>query len=120
MHRGGTTWLGKQVEKLTGFHYVREPLFFSQQKIKQGSPVRYWYPYLTVNASRSKIEATEKYFNRVHSASKSNSLLWKDPFAVLSLPYFLEHCNFPRVYVSIRRPLAIINSISLQNGRRKL
>lgn len=135
-HRTGTTWVGKMLAA-GGYAYVSEPLNVLHRPGLMSAPVLHWYAYITKENEAEYLPAFQKtlalrygllaeikalksrrdllrmgrdlgIFLRGH-ITRQPALL-KDPFAVFSLPWFIERLNC-RVVVTVRHPAAFASSL---------
>lgn len=139
-HRTGTTWVGKMLAA-GGFAYVSEPLNVWHRPGVMAAPVRHWYQYITRENEAEFLPAFQKTLAlRYGLLAEIKSLksrrdflrmgrdlgiflrgritrqpaLLKDPFAVFSLPWFVERLNC-RVVVTVRHPAAFASSLKKLN-----
>ncbi len=139
-HRTGTTWVGKMLAA-GGFAYVSEPLNVSHRPGVMGAPVRHWYQYITRENEAEFLPALQKtlalrygLLAEIKSLKSRRDLLrmgrdlgiflrgrvtrqpalLKDPFAVFSLPWFVERLNC-RIVVTIRHPAGFASSLKRLN-----
>lgn len=135
-HRTGTTWVGKMLAA-GGFAYVSEPLNVQHRLGVMAAPVRHWYQYITRENEAEFLPAFQKtlalrygLLAEIKSLRSRRDLLrmgrdlgiflWggvtrrpallKDPFAVFSLPWFMERLDC-RVVVTVRHPAAFASSL---------
>jgi hypothetical protein len=136
-HRSGTTWVGKVLTQNPKIAYVSEPLHLNHSLGVLKQPVDVWYQYICdengdqfysayQNTIRFNYQLSDELKNikDLKSAGKlvldlisffSNKIavrqvLLKDPFAVVSVPWFLKHLN-AKVIVMVRHPLSFISSL---------
>ncbi len=140
-HRTGTTWVGRMLAAAPRLAYISEPLNVFHRPGILGAPVPYWYTYIC-NENESKYLPTfQQLVNfRYHLFSAATALrsakdflrmgrdlgiflqagllhrlpLLKDPFAVFSIPWFVERLN-SRVVVTVRHPAAFASSLKRMN-----
>lgn len=139
-HRTGTTWVGKMLAA-GGFAYVSEPLNVLHQPGVMAAPVPRWYAYITRENEAGYLPAFQKtlalrygLLAEIKSIQSRHDFLrmgrdlgiflrgrvtrqpalLKDPFAVLSLPWFIERLNC-RVVVTVRHPAAFASSLKRLN-----
>jgi hypothetical protein len=139
-HRTGTTWVGKMLAA-GGFAYVSEPLNVLHRPGVMAAPVRHWYAYITRENEAEYLPAFQKtlalrygLLAEIKSIQSRRDflrmgrdlgiflrgrilhqlVLLKDPFAVFSLPWFIEQLNC-RVVVTVRHPAAFASSLKRLN-----
>lgn len=139
-HRTGTTWVGKMLAA-GGYAYVSEPLNVLHRPGVMRAPVRKWYTYITRENEADFLPAFERTLAlRYNLLAELTSLrsrhdflrmgrdlaiffqgrllrcpaLLKDPFAVFSLPWFVERLNC-RAVVTIRHPAGFASSLKRLN-----
>lgn len=139
-HRTGTTWVGKMLAA-GGYAYVSEPLNMLHRPGVMAAPVRKWYAYITRENEAEYLPAFQKTLAlRYGLLAEFKSLksrkdflrmgrdlgiflrgritrqpaLLKDPFAVFSLPWFIERLNC-RVVVTVRHPAGFASSLKRLN-----
>lgn len=140
-HRTGTTWVGRMLTADPSLAYISEPLNVLQRPGFFGAPVSFWYTYICDENGSDYLPAFQQllkyryhYFAELRSLRSFTNLLrmgrnlmvfWrgaflhqvpliKDPFAVFSLPWFVQRLN-SRVVVTIRHPAAFASSIKRLN-----
>ncbi len=136
-HRSGTTWVGKVLCASGEAAYISEPLNLWHRPGVLSVPVAGWYTYITDENEAAYLTAFKDMFDyRYHlwaeiQSIKSwkdflrmlrdgNTFFWgkllnkrpllKDPFAVFSIPWFVERLNC-EVVVTVRHPLAFVSSL---------
>lgn len=136
-HRSGTTWVGKVLSQDPQIAYVSEPLHLDHSLGVLKQPVDTWYQYICDENGEQFYSAYQdtirfnyqlrdglKNIKDFTSAGKlvrdlfsfsSNRLydkriLLKDPFAVVSVPWFLDQLN-ARVVIMVRHPLSFVSSL---------
>lgn len=139
-HRTGTTWVGKMLAA-GGFAYVSEPLNVWHRPGVMRAPVGHWYQYITRENESGYLPAFQRtlalhygLFDEIKSIRSRRDFLrmgrdlgvflrgriarqpalLKDPFAVFSLPWFVERLNC-RAVVTIRHPAAFASSLKKLN-----
>lgn len=139
-HRTGTTWVGKMLA-VGGYAYVSEPLNVWHRPGVMGAPVRHWYQYITRENESEFLPSFQKTLALQYDLlaemkslkSRKDVLrmgrdlgiflrgrvmrrpaLLKDPFAVFSLPWFVERLGC-RVVVTVRHPAAFASSLKKLN-----
>lgn len=139
-HRTGTTWVGKMLAA-GGYAYISEPLNVLHRAGVMGAPVRKWYTYITQENEAEYLPAFQKtlalqygLFPEVRSIKSGRDILrmgrdysvflrgrmagqpplLKDPFAVFSLPWFMERLDC-RVVVTLRHPAGFASSLKRLN-----
>lgn len=136
-HRSGTTWVGKVLSQDPQIAYVSEPLHLNHSLGIFKQSVNAWYQYICdengeeFNSAyqeiiRFKYQLSDELKNirNLNSAGKlvrdlisflSNRLserriLLKDPFAVVSVPWFLSQLD-AKVVIMVRHPLSFVSSL---------
>jgi hypothetical protein len=139
-HRTGTTWVGKMLA-VGGYAYVSEPLNVLHRPGVMAAPVPHWYAYITKENEAEYLPAFQKMLAlRYGLLAEIKSLklrrdflrmgrdlgiflrgrithqpvLLKDPFAIFSLPWFIERLNC-RVVVTMRHPAGFASSLKRLN-----
>jgi hypothetical protein len=139
-HRTGTTWVGKMLAA-GGYAYVSEPLNVLHRPGVMAAPVRQWYQYITPENEGEYLPAFQKtlalrygFFSEIRSLKSRRDLLrmgrdlgiflrgrvmrqpalLKDPFAVFSLPWFIERLGC-RAVVTVRHPAGFASSLKKLN-----
>lgn len=136
-HRSGTTWVGKMLAANAQVAYVSEPLNVLHRPGVLRLKTPYWYQYICEeNEGDYRAAFGELLDYRYHTWNEIRSLrslkdflrmgrdfaifynglmrgqrlLLKDPFAVFSIPWFMQRFNF-RVVVTVRHPAAFVSSL---------
>jgi len=136
-HRTGTTWVGKVLAHDPRIGYVSEPLHLKHSHGVLDKPVDAWYQYICdengdqfYSAYQKTIQFKYQLWKAIQnidgfkSAGKilldqvsflmnriqSRRVLLKDPFAVFSVPWFLDRLN-AQVVIMVRHPLPFISSL---------
>ena len=139
-HRTGTTWVGTMLTA-GGFAYVSEPLNVLHRPGVMAAPVRKWYTYITRENEADYLPAFQRTLALRYGLlaeltslrsrrdflrmGRDLSIFWrgrifrrpallKDPFAVFSLPWFVERLNC-RVVVTVRHPAGFASSLKRLN-----
>jgi hypothetical protein len=139
-HRTGTTWVGKMLAA-GGYAYVSEPLNVLHRPGVMAAPVPHWYAYITRENDAAYLPAFQKtvalrygLLAEIKSIQSRHDFLrmgrdlgiflrgralhqpalLKDPFAVFSLPWFIERLNC-RVVVTVRHPAGFASSLKRLN-----
>ena len=139
-HRTGTTWVGKMLAA-GGYAYVSEPLNVLHRPGVMAAPVRQWYQYITPENESEYLPAFQKTLAlrygllvEIQSLKSRRDFLrmgrdlgiflrgqilnqpalLKDPFAVFSLPWFIERLGC-RVVVTVRHPAGFASSLKRLN-----
>lgn len=136
-HRTGTTWVGKMLCAGGQAAYISEPLNKLHRPGILRAPTAYWYPYLCEEngeAFLASLQAVSRF--RYHWLAGLGGLrsakdllrlgrdvgvyglgqlrrqrpLLKDPFAVFSIPWFIENLGC-QVVVTVRHPAAFASSL---------
>ncbi len=140
-HRTGTTWVGKMLSANPHTAYISEPLNIWHRPGVLSARLTHWYTYICAeNESEYLAPFIEVLSYRYHflgeiKAIRSQKDLFrmgrdlgifcrgalmrqipvlKDPFAIFSLPWFIERLNC-RVVVTVRHPAAFANSLKRLN-----
>ena len=140
-HRTGTTWVGKMLSAGPQTAYISEPLNVWHRPGVLRARLRYWYTYIcTENESGYLAPFSEVLSFRYHLLEEIKAVrsrkdlfrmgrdlgifcrgaligqipLLKDPFAVFSLPWFVERLNC-RAVVTVRHPAAFASSLKRLN-----
>jgi hypothetical protein len=140
-HRTGTTWVGKVLAQDPGIAYVSEPLHLHHSRGVLDHPVDAWYQYICDENDDPYYFAylkTLQYNYQLWSAIKNitdfksagkivvdqlsflshkildRRILLKDPFAVFSVPWFIDRFR-TKVLIMVRHPLALISSLQRLN-----
>jgi hypothetical protein len=136
-HRSGTTWVGKTLAQNPGVTYISEPLNVLHRPGVMRVPVQYWYEYICDQNESAFLPAIQDTINfKYHYWLEFLSLrsvkdvgrmvrdsgqfllgriklarpLIKDPFAVFSVPWFVENFNC-QVVIVVRHPLGFVSSL---------
>lgn len=136
-HRTGTTWVGKMLAAAPGVAYISEPLNVLHRPGVMRAPVKHWYTYLCRENEAAYLPALRETLSfRYHPWAELRSLrsrkdalrmgrdwstfwrgrlgrcrpLLKDPFAVFSIPWFIERLGC-QVVVTVRHPAAFASSL---------
>ncbi|MCI0519667.1 MAG: sulfotransferase [Chloroflexi bacterium] len=136
-HRSGTTWVGKMLCASRRAAYISEPLNVLHRPGVMAAPVDRWYTYINsenegayLPALRRTLAMRYNLWAELRSLHSRRDLLrmgrdgWefasgrlarripllKDPFAVFSIPWFIERLNC-RVVVAVRHPAAFASSL---------
>jgi hypothetical protein len=136
-HRSGTTWVGKMLAAGGQAAYISEPLNVLHRPGLLRSEVNHWYTYICVENEGEYLPAFQgalSYRYHLWAALKSlrsrrdvlrmgrNAAIYtlgrlrgqrpllKDPFAVFSIPWFIERLGC-QVVVTVRHPAAFASSL---------
>lgn len=139
-HRTGTTWVG-QMLAAGGLAYVSEPLNVLRRRGVMSAPVKHWYTYISrenesdyLSAFQNTLALRYQFLAEVKSLRSRRDILrmgrdlgifvrgralrqpalLKDPFAVFSIPWFVERLNC-RAVVTLRHPAAFASSLKRLN-----
>jgi hypothetical protein len=139
-HRTGTTWVGKMLAT-GGYAYISEPLNVLHRPGVMVAPIPHWYAYITKEneaeyfsafqktlalryglLAEIKLLKTRRDFLRMgrdlgiflRGRILGQPALLKDPFAVFSLPWFIERLNC-RIVVTVRHPAGFASSLKRLN-----
>ena len=140
-HRTGTTWIGKMLSANPQTAYISEPLNVLHRPGVLRACVKNWYTYISEKNEAAYLAAFNELFGfRYHLFNEIQSLrsskdflrmgrdlgiflrgrtfhqrpLLKDPFAVFSLPWFVERLNC-QVVVTVRHPAGFASSLKRLN-----
>jgi Sulfotransferase family len=140
-HRTGTTWVGKMLSANSQTAYISEPLNVWHRPGVLRARTKHWYIYITDKNESAYAPAFNdllgfRYhlFDEIESLRSSKDFfrmgrdlgvfvcgralnqrpLLKDPFAVLSLSWFVKRFNF-QVVVTIRHPAGFASSLKRLN-----
>jgi hypothetical protein len=136
-HRTGTTWVGKMLAAGGETTYISEPLNVWHRRGVFRPDVKYWYLYInpenetdylagmwetlnyqyhpwlelvSLRSIKDLLRMGRDWANFLRGEIGNLRPLIKDPFAVFSLPWFIERFG-SRVVVSIRHPAGFVSSI---------
>lgn len=136
-HRSGTTWVGKMLAAGGQAAYISEPLNVLHRPGLLLSSVNHWYTYICMENEDEYLPAFQGALSyRYHLWAALKSLhsrrdvlrmgrdagiyilgrlrrqrpLLKDPFAVFSIPWFIERLGC-QVVVTVRHPAAFASSL---------
>ena len=136
-HRTGTTWVGKMIALDPDITYVSEPLHLDHSRGVLSQPVENWYDYICDENGAQFKEAYKntiqfKYrlwmairqLRNIKAAGKvirdssifissrilKRRALLKDPFAVLSVPWFISALD-SQVVIMVRHPIPFVSSL---------
>lgn len=136
-HRSGTTWVGRMLAANQKTAYISEPLNLLHRPGVYRAEVKHWYPYICQENESdflSPMQETLRFsyhpWLEIKSLKSTKDLmrmardatiflrarafrqrpLLKDPFALFSIPWFVQrlHCL---IVVVIRHPLAFVSSL---------
>jgi len=140
-HRTGTTWVGKMLSANSQTAYISEPLNVWHRAGVLRACVKHWYIFITDKNESAYLPAFNELlgfryhlFDEIKSLHSSKDffrmgrdleIFWrgrlmhqrpllKDPFAVFSLPWFVERLNC-QVVVTVRHPAAFASSLKRLN-----
>ncbi len=136
-HRTGTTWVGKMLALDPGITYISEPLHLDHSRGVLSQPVENWYDYICDENSSQFKEAYKdtiqfkyqlwmaiRHLRNIKAAGKvirdssvfissrllKRRALLKDPFAVLSVPWFISALD-SKVVIMVRHPIPFVSSL---------
>jgi len=136
-HRSGTTWAGKILAADAQTSYINEPLNVFHRPGVFRADVQHWYQYICDENEHSFLQPYKETIEfDYHLMSELRSLrsikdivrmirdftifynalmrghraLLKDPFAVFSIPWFIQRLNC-QVVVTVRHPAAFASSL---------
>lgn len=137
VHRSGTTWVGKMLAAGGEVAYISEPLNVWHRRGVFAADTPYWYLYICAENEGDYLPAFQKLLHYKYHWGKEilalRSLhdlgrmardgstfllgkllrrrpLLKDPFAVFSIPWFVERLGC-QVVVTVRHPAAFASSL---------
>ena len=140
-HRTGTTWVGKMLSANLQTAYISEPLNVWHRPGVLCACIKHWYTYITDKNEAAYLPAFNELlgfryhlFDEIKSLHSSKDFfrmgrdfgiflrggvmhqrpLLKDPFAVLSLPWFIKRLNC-EVVVTVRHPAGFASSLKRLN-----
>ena len=141
VHRSGTTWVGKMLAAGAEVAYISEPLNVWHRRGVFAAAIPYWYFYICeenegdyLSAFRSLLAYDYHWVNEIRSLRSFHDFgrmvrdsstfllgkffrrrpLLKDPFAVFSIPWFMERLGC-QVVVTVRHPAAFASSLKRLN-----
>ncbi|MCJ7715178.1 MAG: sulfotransferase [Anaerolineales bacterium] len=136
-HRTGTTWAGKMLSLSSGITYVSEPLHLYHPRGVFSQPIEAWYSYIcddngadfekpfqntiqfkyqlliaiqNVRNWREAGKVARDYPTFLISRLLKRRALLKDPFAVLSVPWFISALK-SQVVIMVRHPIPFVSSL---------
>ena len=136
-HRSGTTWVGKMLAAGGDVGYISEPMNVLHRPGVFSAPVKHWYTYICEENQAQFIPAFQdtlqfkyqswqeaKSLRSVHDMMRMgrdwNSFtharvrslrpLLKDPFALFSVPWFIQQWGC-QVVITVRHPAAFTSSL---------
>jgi hypothetical protein len=136
-HRTGTTWVGKMLAANDQTAYISEPLNVLHRPGVMRLPLTRWYTYICSENELDFLTAIQEMLHfRYHLGAELMSLrsrkdllrmgrdgyiflkgrifdhrpLLKDPFAIFSIPWFIQRLNC-QIVVTIRHPAAFASSL---------
>jgi hypothetical protein len=136
-HRSGTSWAGKMLAADSDTAYISEPLNVLHRPGVFKAKVPYWYQYICEDNQHEFLPAyqgllqfdyhlwdeirsirSRKDFLRMgrdfmifyNALQQGQRALLKDPFAVFSVPWFVQ-CLDCRVVITVRHPAAFASSL---------
>jgi hypothetical protein len=140
-HRSGTTWAGKMLAAEADTAYISEPLNVLHRPGVFKAKVEHWYQYICNDNEGDYLPAfhslldydyhlwdeirsirSRKDFLRMgrdfmifyYALERGQRTLLKDPFAVFSIPWFVQRLDC-RVVVTVRHPAAFASSLQRLN-----
>jgi len=141
IHRSGTTWIGKMLASSGQAAYISEPLNVYHRAGVMRAPTKYWYTYIcadnegeflssfnetldfdyhpwlelkSLRSMKDVLRMGRDWVNFLRGRIQKRRPLLKDPFAIFSIPWFIEQLNC-EVVVSIRHPAAVASSLKRLN-----
>jgi hypothetical protein len=136
-HRSGTTWVGKMLAATRQTAYISEPLNVLHRPAVFAAPISHWYTYIHTGNEAQYLPAYRKLLRLEYGLGRELAALrsrkdvlrmgrdawifWtgrinrarplvKDPFAVFSIPWFVERLGM-QVVVTVRHPAAFASSL---------
>ena len=140
-HRSGTTWVGRMLAASPGMAYISEPLNVLHRPGVLRASVKHWYTYICVENEADFLPGFEELiefdyhvWDEIRSLRSGRDFLrmlrdfgvfyrgslqgrrplFKDPFAVFSLPWFTERLGC-QIVVTVRHPAAFASSLKRLN-----
>jgi hypothetical protein len=140
-HRSGTTWVGRMLAAGPGIAYISEPLNALHRPGVLRATVKHWYTYVCADNEAEFLPGFEELiefdyhlWDAIRSLRSGRDLLrmlrdfgifyrgslrgqrplFKDPFAVFSLPWFAERLGC-QIVVTVRHPAAFASSLKRLN-----
>ncbi len=140
-HRSGTTWVGRMLAAGPGVGYISEPLNVLHRPGVFGAAVKYWYTYVcddneseflpafqqlldfdyhlwdeirSLRSSRDFLRMLRDFGTFYRGSLRGQRPLLKDPFAIFSLPWFIERLGC-QIIVTVRHPAAFASSLKRLN-----
>jgi hypothetical protein len=141
IHRSGTSWVGRMLAAGGGLTYANEPLSVSHRQGVLGMDVEHWYAYIieenesqylpafqnlaglryqffkelrTVRSRKDVLRMGRDFFSFTSGRLRGHRVLFKDPFASFSMPWFADRLNC-QVVVIIRNPAGFAGSLKRMN-----
>lgn len=145
-HRSGTTWVGKMLAANRHIAYISEPLNVFHRPGVFSAPVSHWYTYITweneelylpafqkmlayqygVLAEMRSLRSGKDFLRMLRDLStflvarlEHRRALIKDPFAVFSIPWFIQRLG-AQVVVTVRHPAGFASSLKRLNWKFNL
>ena len=137
IHRSGTSWVGRMLAAGGGLTYANEPLSVSHRQGVLGVDVKHWYTYIneenesqylsafqdlaglryqffkelrTIHSRKDLLRMGRDYFSFTYGRLYGHRVLYKDPFASFSTPWFADRLNC-QVVIVIRHPAGFGSSL---------
>ncbi len=137
IHRSGTSWVGRMLNLSGRTAYISEPLNVLHRRGVMDADVPHWYTYISKDnankflaAFRETLKMRYKMGRELMSLRSDRDLfrmmrdtfvflrgriarqrpLLKDPFALFSLPWFIDELNC-KVVIVVRHPAAAVSSL---------
>lgn len=137
IHRSGTRWVGRILAAGGGLTYANEPLSVSHRQGVLGVEVKHWYTYITeeneaqylpafqdllasryqllkevptIRSPKDVLRMGRDAFDFTAGYLRGWQILFKDPFASFSIPWFARRLNCQVVAV-IRHPAGFASSL---------
>ncbi|MCC7119401.1 MAG: sulfotransferase [Anaerolineales bacterium] len=140
-HRSGTTWVGKMLAANPQTAYLSEPLNVLHRPGVFHAPVKFWYLHIhaqneaeylpafrnllsyqydlpaeikSLRSRKDLLRMGRDWFTFVKGKTYNQTPLLKDPFALFSIPWFIQKLNC-RVIVTVRHPAGFASSLKRLN-----
>ena len=138
IHRSGTTWIGKMIAESPDVAYVSEPLNRWHRSGVFQANVKYWYTYIhdeneddflpaykeimmykyhlwaeikSIRSRKDFFRMWRDYYRMWHGRIRHARILFKDPFAIFSLPWFAQRLGC-KIVIMIRHPAGFVSSLN--------
>jgi hypothetical protein len=136
-HRSGTTWVGKMLSADADTAYISEPLNVLHRPGVFRAQVQHWYQYIcgenegeylpafhslldydyhlmdeirSIRSRKDFLRMGRDFMIFYYALERGQRALLKDPFAVFSVPWFMQKLNC-KVVITVRHPAAFASSL---------